>query len=86
MKPRSSKDLQKIGAPSEPHAMPHPLVYSIPEFCKAHGFSRAMLYKLWAEGKGPRVMKIGKRTLISAESAAAWRHSLEIEPDPSSLE
>ncbi len=30
-----------------------------------------------AEGTGPSIMKIGRRTLISRESAAAWRRKIE---------
>jgi hypothetical protein len=28
--------------------------YTIKEFCEAEKLSRAMLYRLWSEGKGPR--------------------------------
>ena len=52
-------------------------VYSIPEFCEAHGISKALLHKLWANGGGPKIMKIGRRTLISYEAAAEWRKQLE---------
>lgn len=51
--------------------------FSLEEFCTAHGFSRAMLYKLLAAGNGPRVMKVGKRSLITAEAAAEWRRKME---------
>lgn len=50
---------------------------SIDEFCTDHRISRAMFYKLLAEGKAPRVMKVGSRTLISIEAAAAWRARME---------
>jgi hypothetical protein len=51
--------------------------YSIPEFCKRHGFSPAKYFQLAAAGEGPRIMRIGKRVLISSEAAAAWRRSRE---------
>lgn len=51
--------------------------YDIPGFCQAHHISRAFLYKLWKEGRGPRIIKIGRRTLISREAAAEWLRSLE---------
>ena len=38
---------------------------SIDEFCVSHGISRAMFYKILSQGRGPRVMKVGTRTLIS---------------------
>ena len=42
--------------------------YSISEFCADHGISRAGFYNLIKSGKGPRLMKIGTRRLISCES------------------
>jgi hypothetical protein len=50
---------------------------SIDEFCVSHGISRALFYKILSQGCGPRVMKVGTRTLISEESAAAWRRQCE---------
>jgi predicted DNA-binding transcriptional regulator AlpA len=54
---------------------------SVDEFCIAHGISRAMFYKLLKVGKGPRVMRVGSRTLVSEESAAAWRRAMEAEAE-----
>lgn len=52
--------------------------YTVNEFCEAHGsMSRTFFYKLIKEGKGPRLMKIGGRTLISQEAAADWRREIE---------
>lgn len=51
--------------------------FSFDEFCSAHGLSRAMLYKMIKGGKGPRVMKVGTRSLISSEAAADWRRAME---------
>jgi len=53
------------------------LAFSIPEFCRRHGISRAHFYNLWKSGEGPVVMRVGRRTLVSAESAAAWRRRME---------
>jgi predicted DNA-binding transcriptional regulator AlpA len=53
--------------------------YSVPAFCAAHGLSRAMFYVLLKDGRAPAVMKVGRRTLISAEAAAAWRRRMEVE-------
>jgi hypothetical protein len=55
---------------------------SIAEFCVSHGISRAMFYKILSQGLGPRVMKIGTRTLISEEAAAAWRRQCEEKAAP----
>lgn len=52
--------------------------YTVDEFCAAHGeISRAFFYKLVKQGKGPRLMKCGNRTLITAEAAAEWRTEME---------
>ncbi len=51
--------------------------YSVSDFCRAHGISRALLYKLLRDGRGPRIMKVGRRTLISQEAAEEWRRRME---------
>jgi hypothetical protein len=51
--------------------------YRIPEFCARHGFSPAKYFQLAAAGEGPRVMRVGKRVLISREAASEWRRSRE---------
>jgi predicted DNA-binding transcriptional regulator AlpA len=51
--------------------------FTVREFCDAHRISRSMLYKLWAQGTGPRIIKIGTKILISAEAAADWRRERE---------
>jgi predicted DNA-binding transcriptional regulator AlpA len=53
------------------------MLMSIREFCADCGISRATFYTLMRQGEGPRVMKIGDRTLISRESAAEWIRSRE---------
>lgn len=54
--------------------------YTVQEFCAAHGgFSRPFFYSLLKQGKGPRLMKVGRRTLITAEAAAEWRQRMERE-------
>ena len=52
--------------------------FSISDFCKAHGgISEAFFHKLIGAGHGPKLMKVGARTLISVEAAAAWRRACE---------
>jgi len=53
--------------------------YSVTQFCAAHSISRAMFYVLRKQGKGPRTMKVGRRTLISKEAAREWRARIEQE-------
>lgn len=50
---------------------------TVTEFAARHGISRAHLYDLLREGLGPRVMRVGRRTLISREAAADWRRAME---------
>jgi predicted DNA-binding transcriptional regulator AlpA len=54
-----------------------PQLISIKQFCADHGISRSFFYKLLQQGQGPRVTKLGARTLVSAEAAAAWRARME---------
>jgi hypothetical protein len=51
--------------------------YSVAEFCDAHCISRALFYLLQARGDGPRIMKAGKRTLISVDAAQEWCERME---------
>jgi hypothetical protein len=51
--------------------------YTIRQFARAHGLSEDMFYKMRRAGWGPKVMRVGSRTLISVESAAAWRRERE---------
>lgn len=54
---------------------------SVPEFCRAHRISPSFFYKLQREKRGPRLMRIGGRTLVSAEAAADWRRAIECAGD-----
>lgn len=52
---------------------------TVPEFCAVHKISRGTFYNLLKAGKGPKVLKVGSRTLITKESAAEWRRQREVE-------
>jgi predicted DNA-binding transcriptional regulator AlpA len=56
--------------------------YTIPEFCDAYSISRSKFYEMRKAGSGPRIMKVGRRTLISVEAATAWRRRLEASSRP----
>ncbi|MGQ0653738.1 MAG: hypothetical protein ACT4P4_15985 [Betaproteobacteria bacterium] len=43
------------------------------EFCELHAISRSFFYLLREKGEAPRLMKVARRTLISAEAAAGAR-------------
>ena len=50
---------------------------TVDEFCHAHRISRGTFYNLLKDNRGPSIMKIGARTLVSSEAAAAWRRRME---------
>ena len=58
------------------------LAYTVPQFCGGYNLSRTHFYALLKEGKGPRLMKVGRRTLISAQAAADWCKRMEDETNP----
>jgi predicted DNA-binding transcriptional regulator AlpA len=51
--------------------------YSVHEFCKAHGISRAHFYNLKKRGLAPKTFVAGRRRLVADQSAADWRRSME---------
>lgn len=51
--------------------------YTVPEFCSRHSISRSLFYKAVRDGWGPKVIKAGRRTLISTEAATEWRARME---------
>ena len=51
--------------------------HTVSTFCKAFQISRSMFYKLARDGKAPRLMKVGRRTLISAEATEEWQRRME---------
>ena len=60
-------------------------IFSIASFCRAHCISQAFFHALVAKGRGPRLMKVGARTLISVEAAAKWRRAQEAATEQSAL-
>lgn len=56
-----------------------PGAISVAEFCRRFSISRSHFYVLQKQGRGPRVFKIGSRTLISNAAGADWVRELEAE-------
>ena len=50
---------------------------SVAEFCRSYGVSKSTFYKIVRDGVGPKLMKLGERTLISIEAVDEWRRRLE---------
>ena len=48
------------------------LAFSVPELCMALGIGRATLYQHIKRGEGPRITKIGSRSVILREDVDAW--------------
>ena len=57
-------------------------VFDIRTFCELNKISRALYYQLQKAGNGPRIMKVGRRTLITPEAAADWRKKMEQQSTP----
>jgi hypothetical protein len=47
--------------------------FTVDEWCARYKFGRSFFYKLLRDGRGPRIMKLGNRTLITVESDDEWR-------------
>jgi hypothetical protein len=78
VEPRAHSEPQWSASATKPPIRGPPLAMSIREFCAQHGgISEDLFFKMRREGWGPRTMKVGSRTLISHESAAAWRKARE---------
>lgn len=54
-----------------------PVTLSVSEFCLAHRIGRTHFYAMLKQGRAPRLMRVGRRVLISAEAAADWRREME---------
>ena len=48
---------------------------SVAEHCRQYGISKTTFYELQRQGRGPRLMRIGGRTLVTHEAALAWQRA-----------
>jgi excisionase family DNA binding protein len=53
--------------------------FTVDEFCERFNISRSFFYKLRRDGRGPKIMKIGRLTRISPEAADEFRRRIEAE-------
>src|SRR5271163_3642940 len=56
---------------------PHRGAFSIAEWCRYRGICPATFYNHLQRGEMPATLKIGRRTLITAEADAEWRLRME---------
>jgi predicted DNA-binding transcriptional regulator AlpA len=59
--------------------MSNELAYSINRFVQESSISRALLYKLWKEGLGPKRISLGRKVVIPRLDAEAWLAGLQKE-------
>jgi predicted DNA-binding transcriptional regulator AlpA len=55
----------------------HRPALSVDDFCEKYRICRASFYNLLKTGRGPKVLKLGARTLVSAEADDEWRQQYE---------
>jgi hypothetical protein len=60
---------------------PSPLLLSVSAFCRVHSISRSYFYKLRRLGRAPQSCLSGRKRLISADAAEAWRRNLMERPE-----
>jgi predicted site-specific integrase-resolvase len=51
--------------------------YSVREWCKRRGICVATFYNRLKYGDMPKIIKIGRRTIITAEADQEWRGRME---------
>ena len=45
---------------------------TVSQFCEKYRIGRTHFYQLLKDGNGPRLMKVGRRTLVSAKAESDW--------------
>ena len=49
----------------------------VKSFCESNRICKGLFYELLKQGNGPRITKVGRRTLISPEAELDWRKQME---------
>lgn len=52
--------------------------FTIAEFCEAFRLSRSGFYNAIARGEAPALMRVGRRVMISRQSAEEWRSKITV--------
>jgi predicted DNA-binding transcriptional regulator AlpA len=47
--------------------------YTVKEWCAAYGICPATFYNLQKRGEGPRIKKVGSRSIVTDDADAEWR-------------
>jgi hypothetical protein len=53
--------------------------FAFEEWCRYRGFCRATGYNLLKRGKGPKIIKVGARTIVTVEADAEWVARMQAE-------
>ena len=53
--------------------------YTVKQFTQTYNLSRSTIYRLWRDGRGPRVLRVGRKVLITVEAAQEWARAMEAE-------
>lgn len=52
--------------------------YTVNEFCDSYRISRRELYRIWANGDGPRFKRVGPhKRIILIEDAETWAQAVD---------
>ena len=62
--------------------MSEALFYNVNEFCNAARISRSLFYALQRKGTGPRVTRVGDRSLVSVDDARLWASKIADRAEP----
>jgi hypothetical protein len=74
-------DKNALAKPDSTNQSAPTMARTIREFCAGHRISRTHFHNLRKAGKGPRVMRLGRRVLITPEAEADWHAQLEQEAE-----
>ena len=52
---------------------------TVAQLCERNQISHVHFYELRKQGRAPRIMKLGRRTLITVQAEADWHKAMEAE-------
>jgi hypothetical protein len=74
-KSKSTADASKskVAEPAPKDAV----AFSVDQFCQRNGICKAHFYNAVRAGRGPRLMKVGRRTLVTRQAETDWHGAVE---------
>ena len=79
MKKSAGRDKRRTTSRGSGRALPR-LAYSLAELAGATGIGKTLIYEEIKAGRGPRLTKIGSRSLVMEQEARRWLESRTIGP------